>query len=150
VWEANFASFAAFTDARIALHQGHTEVALAAVAGLPLGAEPWYGTLRWHSLRPYAWAIAAEVAAVAGLPDAERRVAAAAPAGEENYWAAACLARAAGRLTGDRRALDRSLAGWERIHARFERACTLLLTGDRADEGRAELRALGCPAPARP
>jgi hypothetical protein len=64
----------------------------ASVTGLPLGQEAWYGTPRWYAARPYAWAIAAEVAVVAGLPDAAERLAAAAPAGEENYWAAACLA----------------------------------------------------------
>jgi hypothetical protein len=85
---------------------------------------------------------------VARLPDAAARLAAAAPAGEENYWAAACLARAAGRLHGDRGALEESLAGWERIDARFERACTLTLLDDRAGEGHAELRALGCRPPA--
>jgi hypothetical protein len=84
---------------------------------------------------------------VAGLPDAEARLAAAAPAGAENYWAAACLARAAGRLNGDDAALAESLAGWERIDARFERACTLLLMDGRAGEGRAELTALGCNPP---
>jgi hypothetical protein len=102
----------------------------------------------WRSLRPYAWAMAAEVAVVARRPAAASRLAAAAPAGEENYWAAACLARAAGRLHGDRGALEESLAGWERIQARFERACTLMLLEDRAPGGRAELRALGCPPPA--
>jgi hypothetical protein len=91
--------------------------------------------------------MAAEVAVVARLPDAASRLAAAAPAGEENYWAAACLARATGRLTGDPGALRQSLAGWERIDARFERACTLLLLDGQADEGRAELRSLGCHPP---
>jgi hypothetical protein len=118
-----------------------------AVADLPLGQEPWYGTPRWYAARPYAWAIAAEVAVVAQVPDAAARLAAAAPAGAENYWAAACLDRAAGRLRGDAAALARSLAGWERIDARFERACTLLLMNGRADEGRAELAALGCHSP---
>ncbi len=121
---------------------------MVAVADLPLGQEPWYGRPHWYSARPYAWAIAAEVAIVAGLPDAVGRLAAAAPAGEENYWAAACLARAAGRLNGDQRALARSVAGWEEIDARFERACTLLLMDGRADEGRAELATLGCQPPA--
>jgi hypothetical protein len=65
----------------------------------------------------------------------------------ENCWAAACLARAEGRLTGDRATLERSVAGWERIDAKFERACTLLLLADRADEGHAQLRALGCQPP---
>jgi predicted ATPase len=143
----NLISFAAFIDARVAMHEGRIDAAAAAVADLPIRTEPWYGTLRWYSLRPYTWAIAAEVAAAAGLPDADRRLAAAAPAGQENYWAEACLARAAGRLTGDRAALERSLASWERIGASFERACTLLLLDDRADEGRAQLRALGCRDP---
>jgi predicted ATPase len=143
------ASFAAFSDARIALHHGRLDAAVIAVADLPLGLEPWYGTPRWYAARPYAWAIAAEVAVVARAPDAAARLAAAAPAGEENYWAAACLARAAGRLHGDHGALTQSLAGWERIDARFERACTLLLMNGRAEEGRAELAALGChPSPA--
>jgi hypothetical protein len=141
------ASFAAFSDARIALHQGRIDAAMVAVADLPLGQEPWYGPPRWYAARPYAWAIAAEVAVVARAPDADARLAAAAPAGEENYWAAACLARAAGRRHGDHNALARSLTGWERIDARFERACTLLLMNGRADEGRAELTALGCPRP---
>jgi hypothetical protein len=144
----NLSSFAAFSDARIALHQGRIDAAVVAVAGLPLGQEMWYGTPHWYSARPYAWAIAAEVAVVAGLPDAADRLAAAAPAGEENYWAAACLARAAGRLNGDHGALARSLAGWEGIDARFERACTLVLMDGRADEGRAQLATLGCQPPA--
>jgi hypothetical protein len=126
----------------------------ASVTGLPLGQEAWYGTPRWYAARPYAWAIAAEVAVVAGLPDAAERLAAAAPAGEENYWAAACLARAAGRLHGDHgalaRSLARSLAGWEAIDARFERACTLTLIDGRAAEGHPQLAALGCRPPAWP
>jgi hypothetical protein len=67
---------------------------------------------------------------------------------DEPPLAAACLARAAGRLHGDREARQQSLDGWERIGARFERACTLTLLPDRADEGIAGLRALGCCPPA--
>jgi len=143
----NLASLAAFSDARIALHQGRVGAAVDAVADLPIGVQSWYDTPHWYSLRPYAWAIAAEVAVVAGLPDAAGRLKAAGPAGQENYWAAACLARAAGRLTGDPGEYTRSLAGWERIDARFERACTLLLLDGRAGEGHAELAALGCQPP---
>jgi predicted ATPase/DNA-binding XRE family transcriptional regulator len=139
----NLAAVAAFTQARIALHEGRIDAAAAAIADLPREAQPWYETPHWYSLRPYAWAIAAEVAVVGALPDAARRLAAAAPAGDENYWAAACLARAAGRLHGDRGALERSIAGWERIDARFERGCTLLLLPDRAAEGLAQLSAAG-------
>ncbi len=97
---SNLAGAAAFTDARIALHEGRIEAALAAVTGVAGQEQPWYDTPRWYSLRPYAWAIAAETAVVARLPDAASRLAAAAPAGAENYWAAACLARAAGRCAG--------------------------------------------------
>jgi len=140
----NLAAVAAFTDARIALHEGRIRAAVTAIADLPNDAQPWYETPHWYSLRPYAWAIAAEVAVVARLPDADGRLAAAAPAGDENYWATACLDRAAGRLSGDRELLERSIAGWERIDARFERACTLMLLDDRTDEGLAELRAIGC------
>lgn len=142
------AAAAAFAEARICLHEGRIDAAVAAVAELRPEDETWYDVPHWHSLRPYAWAMAAEVAVVARLPDAASRLTAAAPAGEENYWAAACLARAAGRLHGDRGALEESLAGWERIQARFERACTLMLLEDRAQEGQAELRALGCSPPA--
>ena len=144
----NLAAAAAFTEARICLHEGRIDAAVAAIDDQRPEAQVWYGVPHWHSLRPYAWAVATEVAVVAGLPDAASRLAAAAPAGEENYWAAACLARAAGRLHGDRDALEQSLEGWERIEARFERACTLTLIADRADEGHAELRALGCRPPA--
>ena len=144
---SNLAAVALFTEARIALHEGRLGAAAAAIGDLPQEAEPWYSTPHWYSLRPYAWAIAAEVAVAARLPSAACRLAAAAPAGDENYWAAACLARAAGRLHGDRALLERSIAGWERIEARFERACTLTLLADRAAEGADELRALGCQPP---
>jgi hypothetical protein len=85
---------------------------------------------------------------MAGPGTAAARLAAAAPAGAENYWAGACLARAAWRLRGDTAQLELAVTGWERIEARFERACTLLLPPDRAAEGQAELRSLGCPPPA--
>ena len=143
----NIALFAAFTDTRVALHHGRYDQAAAACAGLGIGELPWYDAQHWH-YDAYAWAMAAEVAVVAAHPDAAHRLAAAAPVAQENLWAAACLARARGRLHDDRAALEESLAGWQRIGSRFERACTLLLLPDRAAEGRAELAALGCPPPA--
>src|SRR5262249_38545586 len=72
----------------------------------------------------------------------------AAPAGAENRWAAACLARAAGRHAGGIASLEESVSGWEHLEARFERAITLLLMPGREAEGLAELDALGCPPPA--
>ncbi|MGH3157844.1 MAG: hypothetical protein ACRDNF_14880, partial [Streptosporangiaceae bacterium] len=144
----NLASVAAFTQARIALHQGRPEAAAAAVDGLLTDAASWYEEdPHWQSMRPYAWAIAAEVAVVTDPGGADAKLAAAAPAGAENLWASACLSRARGRRHGDRGELEQAVAGWERIEDRFERACTLLLMADRADEGQAELRELGCEPP---
>ncbi|MFI9461082.1 ATP-binding protein [Streptomyces xiamenensis] len=141
------ASFAAFADIRVGLHTGRagdTPTPAVDLAKTP----PWSQTPH-QFYDAYAWAVAAEAAVVAGLPDARQRLAAAGPAGAENTWAAACLARAAGRLDGDRDALHASLAGWERIGATFERACTLMLLPDRAAEGITQLTSLGCRPPSR-
>jgi len=135
-------SFAAYADPRAALHAGDLERAVGAV--VDLSCTPPWAQAAHQFYDAYAWAVAAEVAVVAALPDAADRLAVAAPAGAENPWAAACLARAHGRRSADRDALRESVAGWERIGARFERACTLLLLPDRAADGYAELVALGC------
>jgi hypothetical protein len=108
--------FAAFVDARVAVDTGAVEDAAALVsrafAGSPTG---------WPAA--YARAAGAELAVLAGLPDADRRLAAAAEAAGENDWAAACLARAHGRPHDDS-AFQESLRGWSRIDARFEREHT--------------------------
>lgn len=140
--DQNVQGFAPFVHCRVALHDGRLAEALGIAERLP---GEYLG-----KFDAYARAIAAECAVVAGLPDAEAGLAAVESAGEENDWAAACLVRARGRLDGDEGLLARSVAGWEHIDARFERACTLLLIADRAREGRAELAALGCPMPATP
>ena len=64
------------------------------------------------------------------------------PSAAENDWAEACLARATARLSGDTTLLRKAAEGFARIDARFERACTLLLIPDRADEGLAVLSEL--------
>jgi hypothetical protein len=141
------AGFAAFADARIALHRGDLERAAEAAAGFGIGPGPWFGA-RHLQYDSFALAVAVEAAVIQGAPDAAERLAHAAPAGAENRWAAACLARAAGRHTGDIASLEESVAGWEHLEARFERAVTLLLMPGREAEGRAELDALDCPPPA--
>ncbi|MDF5759206.1 LuxR C-terminal-related transcriptional regulator [Spongiactinospora sp. TRM90649] len=128
-----------FAEARVALHSGQMAQAEATVARLFSGD----GTAFLHA---YARAVGAELAVAAGLPDAEARVSEASRAAGENAWAAACLARARGRLHGDRGQVEAAAEGWERIGARFELACTLLLLPDRADEGRTALAGLGCEA----
>ncbi|GAB2603370.1 ATP-binding protein [Kribbella endophytica] len=129
---------AAFVDARVAVHTGRYDDAPRLVAAALAGfLEKWW--------MPYAHAAGAELAVVAGLPDADERLAQAGPAAKENDWAAACLARATARRTGDLELMGESVAQWERIAARFERAVTLLLIPERADEGAAELAALRVP-----
>ncbi|GAA4156255.1 hypothetical protein GCM10022286_06370 [Gryllotalpicola daejeonensis] len=105
----------------------------------------------WHHPRPdftvdrvYVWSLAAEAAVLAARPSAAAELEVAAQAAHESDWTAGYVARARGRLTGDRSALEASVAIWERMGARYERACTLLLLPSRADEGRRELAALGC------
>lgn len=84
---------AAFADARVATHAGRSvEVPVQVAAALAPFPEKWW--------LPYAHAAGAELAVVAGLPDAAQRLADAAPAAAENDWAAACLARATARHTG--------------------------------------------------
>jgi len=94
----------------------------------------------------YARSAAAELAVVAELPGAQYLLDLARSEGD-HPWAAACSARAAGRLHDDADRLTESVERWERLGARVERACTLLLLPGRADEGRAELAALGVPQP---
>ncbi|WP_170225726.1 LuxR C-terminal-related transcriptional regulator [Pseudonocardia cypriaca] len=134
------AAFSAFVDARVAIHAGRFADAARLVDRAFAGFRR-----RWHE--SYARVTGAELAVAAALPDASDRLAAAAHHGPENDWAAACLARARGRLDGDPAAIAAAAAGFERIGARAERACALVLLPDRADEGRAELRRLGCAVP---
>ena len=136
-------TFAAFVDARCAVHTGDPTGAAELVARAFGGqSEGWYAA--------YAQAAAAELAVVARLPDAGQRLAAVEPAVQQNAWAAACLARAAGRLRDDPGALASAVTGWEHIGARFERACTLLLLPGRVSEGRAELGRLAIQTGAAP
>lgn len=126
----------AFADARVALHCGQYDDAVDQVgrAFAPFSDQRWVG---------YARVVGAELAVMADLPDAGYRIIAAEPYAAESDWAAACLARVRGRL-GDHAALADAVEQWYRLGARFERAATLALLPDRADEGRAELAALGC------
>lgn len=131
---------AAFVNARVAVHNGVSAKAAAAVRrALPLALEARF--------RSYVMAAQAELAVVAGLADAPDRLVAARTAAADNAWATACVLRAEGRLRRDPAALAESVEGWQQIDAHFERACTLLLLPERAAEGRAELSRLGVPGP---
>ncbi|WP_406081142.1 ATP-binding protein [Micromonospora sp. NBC_00858] len=132
-------TFVSMVDARLAVHAGRAEDAAALVRLTFNGIRSWSP--------PYSRAVGAELAVVAGLPDAPELLSAAER--HESAWAAACTARARGRLHGDTAALTAAVAGWEHIGARFERASTLLLLPDRAAEGRRDLDALGVEVPAQ-
>jgi hypothetical protein len=132
--------FEPFVEARTALHLGHLDEAVAVVGALP---EEWLG-----SYDPYARAIAAEVAVVAGLGEADDLIAAASESAGDHLWGGACLARVHARRTGEEVDVLAAVGAWEAIDAPFERACTLALLPDRADEAAAELAAIGCPPPA--
>ncbi|MFC4855988.1 ATP-binding protein [Actinophytocola glycyrrhizae] len=107
------AATTAFVEARLAVRTGHLIDADRLVRNAFQDfTQPWY--------RAYANAAGAELAVVAHLPDAEKRLAQAEHTAEENDWAAACVARARGRFTGDVAAFRRSLEIWDRIGARFE------------------------------
>jgi len=136
-------SFATFVDTRCAAHTGDLTRAEELVSRA-------FGDLSRGYYAAYAQAAAAELAVIASLPGAAQHLAAAAPAAQENAWAAACLDRAAGRLRDDPSTLASAIKGWERISARFERACTLLLLPQRASEGHAELKRLGVQPGADP
>ncbi len=111
------AATTAFVEARLAVHTGHlTDADRLVRNAFQEFTQPWY--------RAYANAAGAELAVLARLPDAQERLDRADHAAEENDWAAACVARARGRLAGDAAAFRRSLEIWDRIGARFERDCT--------------------------
>ncbi len=116
------ASYAAFVDARVALHTGGDAGADVLVARAFADFPPQ----DWH--RSFAMTAGAELAVACGLPDAANRLAAASAAAEENDWAMACLARARGRLHGDPTAFAESLTALASIGARFEHTYTQNLT----------------------
>jgi crotonobetainyl-CoA:carnitine CoA-transferase CaiB-like acyl-CoA transferase len=114
----DLAACLAFVDARVAVQQGRSNAVSLVERAFATFAEPWWAA--------YARAAGAELAVVAHLPDAAERIVRAEPFAAENDWAAACLARARGRL-GDPIAMANAVERWERIDARFERACTVAL-----------------------
>ena len=137
--EKGKASCRMYVECRVALHEGALEQARAAAT-----TEESCGGY-YH---PYLEAVRLETAVVAGSDDVEEQLAMAQRLARENDFVAAQLLRVTGRLHHDETALKDSVAGWEAVGARFERACTLLLLPDRVEEGAAELKAVGCTPPA--
>jgi tetratricopeptide (TPR) repeat protein len=123
------ASSAAFADARMAVHTGDLTDAPAIIE------RPFADPAPGPRYRVFAQPAAAELAVVAGLPDALRYLDAAEDLAAENGWARACLARARGRYHRDVEALRESIAEWERIGAHFEAACTRRLLREHTGSG---------------
>ncbi len=140
------AGMVTFVEARLALHFGRLDDAASLIAHLPTDVDAWWNVRHWY-FDAYPWAVAAELAVAAGSSDAAERLKAARPVARENRWAAACLERAEARLTGNPRDFEDAVASWERLGARYERACTLALMPKRRAEAESELRALGVPMP---
>jgi hypothetical protein len=115
------AAVVAFVDTRLAVHSGQfDDVEFLVRQAFAVGAPP-------DPYLAYARTAGAELAGAAGLANAAELLTAAAPLAEENEWAAACLARARGRLYGDRDELARALEAWERLDAQAERGYTQIL-----------------------
>ncbi|HEX6684235.1 MAG TPA: hypothetical protein VF062_15635, partial [Candidatus Limnocylindrales bacterium] len=133
-----YASFAAFVDARVALHIGESPESYVdrAFAEFPHGRN-----------RSYAQAAGAELAVAAGLASAPELIAAARPVVLENRWATACLTRAEARLSGDEAGLAAAAGMWEALGARGEHALTLLLLPGRAAQGLQMAAGLGITVP---
>ncbi|HWD79359.1 MAG TPA: LuxR C-terminal-related transcriptional regulator [Kribbella sp.] len=112
-----------FAQARVAVQRANTEQVESIVRRA-------FGELgeRWWA--PYARTTAAELAVVAGLPDAGDLLRATAQDAAENDWAAACRTRAGARHTGDLQELRTAAEAFARIGARFEQASTLALHPD--------------------
>ncbi len=133
-------TFRAFATARVALHEGRIEDALAAVDG--------FGTAWSGPYIGYATAIAAEIAVVAGADDAADRVTRARADLAENHWSHACLLRAEARLHRDPSRMRAALDAFDAIDARFEWAVTgLLVGGEMADQALAALADIGAAPP---
>ncbi|MBG6093991.1 ATP-binding protein [Actinomadura viridis] len=115
------APVAAFVDARLALHDERYDTAE------PLVRTAFSVDAPLDKYLAYARAAGAELAVAARLPDAADLLAAATPLAEENAWAAACLARARGRLHDDRAELARALTAFESLDALAERDHTQAL-----------------------
>ena len=132
--------FRPYAEARLALHRGDLDEAVRVARATRLDAGELF--------KPYACALAAEIATIAGDPDADDLRAVAMPLARENDYALAYLTRASGRRAGDARTLAEAVDIWSRVGAEYELACTMLLIEDRRDEGKVLLANLGCAEPA--
>jgi predicted ATPase/DNA-binding CsgD family transcriptional regulator len=117
----NVAPLDAFVRARVALHTGDGD--LAALLH-EVGA-----TFAHGRFDGYAAGLAAELAVLLDVPDADAYLNRAAQHAVRNRWVAAILTRARGRRAGDDGLLRQSATAFEQLGADFEAACSAGLAG---------------------
>jgi tetratricopeptide (TPR) repeat protein len=144
-----------FAVIRLALHEGRFDEAAAELDrysdGTSIGDKdrPWSVAALGYA--PYVWAIACDAWAARDQPDAADRIGEVRASTPQHLWAAPCLLRAEGRLTGDDALLAQASEAFGVIGARFEQAVTeSLRSGGGAERGREALRDLGCAPEQRP
>ncbi|MEV6873353.1 hypothetical protein [Amycolatopsis sp. NPDC051128] len=119
---ANLAPLDAFVRARVALHTG------AGLADLLPVISAGFSPGRFDG---YATGLAAELAVVLDVPDAERHLRRAERHAAHNRWTAAVLTRAHARRRGDAGLLKDAANQFAALGAGFEEEATLLLSDDR-------------------
>jgi hypothetical protein len=134
------AGYGAAFDAIVELHRGRAGAAMDRTAAEPEQVWKW---VTWIWLHWYV-ALRAEAAALAGHPDARRRITAARATVAGNPIADAQLDRAEALLDGDRDRLLAAAAAFDAAGCRYQWARTLVLTGaEHAATGAAALADLG-------
>jgi predicted ATPase/DNA-binding CsgD family transcriptional regulator len=134
------AGYGAVFDAIVQLHHGRARAAMDRTAAEPEQVWKW---VTWIWLHWYV-ALRAEAAALAGHPDARRRIAAARATVAGNPIADAQLDRAEAVLDGDRDRLLAAAAAFDVAGCRYQWARTLVLAGrEHATTGAAALADLG-------
>ncbi|MBV1849541.1 ATP-binding protein [Catellatospora tritici] len=139
------AGYGAVFDAIVDLHHGRVGAALDRVAAEPEDVWKW---VTWIWLHWYV-VLRAEAAALAGHPDARKRIEAARVIVSGNPIASAQVERAAALLTGDRDAILATGAAFDAAGCRYQWARTLVLAGgEHTAIGASALAATGCVTPA--
>ena len=132
--------YGAVFDTMLLLHHGQLPEALERMSPAPQEVWKWV-TWIWHH---WYVALRAEVAVLAGTPDARDRLAEARTIVTGNPVAGAMVARAAALLDGEQEALLAAADAFDVAGCRYQAARTLVLAGgEHAERGAAVLASLG-------
>jgi len=132
--------YGAVFDTMLLLHHGQLPEALERMSPAPQEVWKWV-TWIWHH---WYVALRAEVAVLAGTPDARDRLAEARTIVTGNPVAGAMVARAAALLDGEQEAMLAAADAFDVAGCRYQAARTLVLAGgEHAERGAAVLASLG-------